>query len=99
MGFGSPNKEIIKHYKTDYDNLVEIKNAYILPNFQKYGIGSMLFETLKNEIRKRGSTSFVLDSGFQSAQQYWRDKLGDPIVTKKNFWNDGTDYMIWHSEV
>lgn len=38
--------------------------------------------------------AFVLDSGFISAQVYWKKKLGEPVVVVKNYRGDGTDYLI-----
>lgn len=99
MGFGSPGKEIRKNYMIDFENIPEIKNAYILPDFQRKGLGTQLFEKLKDVLVERGIKEFVLDSGFVSAQVYWKKKLGKPVVLVKNYWGDGTDYLIWHSNL
>lgn len=99
IGFGSPSKEIRKNYKIDFENIPEIKNAFILPEFQRNGIGTQLFEKLIEVLKEKGIEEFVLDSGFTSAQVYWKKKLGNPIVTAKNYWGDGTDYLIWHKSL
>lgn len=99
MGFGNPNKEIRKNYKINFEKVPEIKNAFILPNFQRNGIGTQLFQKLEKRLEEKGFEEFVLDSGFASAQVYWKKKLGNPIVVVKNYWGDGTDYLIWHAKL
>jgi|ERR1700722_17972125 len=99
MGFGNPNKEIRKNYKINFKKIPEIKNAFILPQFQRNGIGTKLFKKIIETLKKKKFEEFVLDSGFTSAQIYWKKKLGNPTVVVKNYWNDGTDYLIWHSKL
>lgn len=99
MGFGNPSKEILKNYKISFENIPEIKNAFILPDFQKNGIGTQLFKNIKKVLEEKGVKEFVLDSGFASAQIYWKKKLGNPVVVVKNYWRDGTDYLIWHTKL
>lgn len=98
MGFGDPSKEIRKSYKINFENIPEIKNAFILPAFQRRGIGTQLFENLKKVLQEKGVKEFVLDCGFVSAQMYWKKKLGNPVVVVENYWGDGTDYLIWHTK-
>jgi ribosomal protein S18 acetylase RimI-like enzyme len=99
MGFGIPSKDIKKNYTINLDGIPEIKNAYVLPEYQKQGIGTKLFEHLKKILQERGYKEFILDSGFTSAQVYWKKKLGEPVVVVKNYWGDGTDYIIWHTQL
>lgn len=99
IGFGVPNTEIKKNYTIDYTRIPEIKSSFILPDFQGQGIGTALYNQLLQMLKKRNFTEFVLDSGFAYGQIFWKHKLGEPKIIKKNFWGDGTDYMIWHKKL
>lgn len=46
-------------------------------------------------MRKKDIESACLDCGFKSAQLFWKKVIGEPSITKKNFWGPGNDYMIW----
>ncbi|KKU88596.1 MAG: hypothetical protein UY18_C0011G0005 [Microgenomates group bacterium GW2011_GWF2_47_9] len=100
IGIGKVNEDITKNYPaTLLTNEVEVKNVYVLPNFQSRGIGSMLFAEAVEELKKRKIEYFYLDSGFKLAQNYWKHKLGEPTVVKKNYFDQSEHYMIWKCEV
>lgn len=97
IAYGQVGQEIKKYYRGNLQNTVEIKSAYILPNFQRQGIGTLLFKSILKQLQMQQPRieQICLDSGYTMAQQFWQCKLGKPILTVKNRWGEGEDYMIW----
>lgn len=96
IAYGPPNSDIKKYYKDDLKNIPEIKSVYIAPEYQGKGIGTKLFDEMIKVLRKKGFSEFCLDSGYPKAQQFWKNKLGNPVKIVFDRWDAGNDYMIWH---
>lgn len=100
IGSGSLNQEILSNLdKSPAQSAIEIKNVYVDPDFQGMGIGTRLFQKMLHHLKKEGVTEFYLDSGFALAQKYWSKKLGQPLVTKSDYYGKGNHYMIWKCSV
>lgn len=93
--FGSVNKIIRAHLDIDVKTTPEIKSVYVLPEFQRMGIGSKLFKQILIELRAHSYKRFCLDSGFRSAQEYWKQKLGEPTIILPDYWDKSAHHMIW----
>ncbi len=98
ISYGTPNKRIHENINVENSKVPEIRSVYILPGFQKKGIGSLLLQELIVELNKKGFNSFYLECGFKKAQYYWKNKLGDPICHLKDYWGIKEDHMIWFCE-
>ena len=59
-----------------YEAAAEIREIYILPEFQKQGIGTKLFESVLDEIRKLGYKSLLLYCPWESKGVDFFLKLG-----------------------
>ena len=77
------------------DGLCEIGTVFVLPSYQKRGIGSLLFNTMLLTLQTRGITEFCLDSGYTNAQAIWKKKFGKPDYLLKDYWSVGCHHMIW----
>lgn len=68
-----------------YDAAAEIREIYILPEFQRKGIGTQLFEKALEEVKKLGFTSLVLYCPWESKGLTFFLKMGGEkkeLITK-----------------
>jgi len=95
-----PVSEIIRTNIAKIDkNELEIGCTYIHPDYQKMGIGKKLFDMIIDEMKKNGKSQYYLCSGFESSQQYWKSKLGNPIYIVENIWGIGKHEIIWKVDI
>lgn len=99
IAYGKPSADIEKYYPEKPENIPEIKSLYVLPEYQRKGVGTKLLGEIMNVLQKNGLKEFCLDSGYPKAQQFWTKKLGKPIIRIYNRWGAGNDYLIWHYTV
>ncbi|EEK78676.1 N-acetyltransferase [Bacillus cereus] len=78
-----------------FKELYEIGTVFILPEYQRKGIGSLLLNTMFLTLLSRGITEYCLDSGYKNAQSIWTKKFGKPSYILKDYWGDSNDHMIW----
>ncbi|MDM5438951.1 GNAT family N-acetyltransferase [Bacillus hominis] len=76
-------------------DLYEIGTVFILPEYQRKGIGSLLLNAMFLTLLGKGITDFCLDSGYKNAQKIWKKKFGEPIYALKDYWGESSDHMIW----
>ncbi|MBH8597045.1 GNAT family N-acetyltransferase [Thermoactinomyces sp. CICC 10523] len=75
--------------------LPEIGTVFVHPDYQRQGIGTLLFNVMILTLINKGINEFCLDSGYPNAQKIWRKKLGEPDYLLKDYWGLGHDHMIW----
>jgi len=78
---------------------VEIGSLYVAPLSQGRGIGRLVFEELKGQIRATGRHQAFLDSGYPSSQSYWRKQLGEPHRDTESPFGPAFRYQIWRVEL
>ncbi|MFJ8353828.1 GNAT family N-acetyltransferase [Bacillus paramycoides] len=78
-----------------FKNLYEIGTVFVLPEYQRKGIGSLLLNAMYLTLLSRGITEYCLDSGYKKAQSIWTKKFGKPSYVLKNYWGESSDHMIW----
>ncbi|MEH7255021.1 GNAT family N-acetyltransferase [Neobacillus niacini] len=93
--FGPASELIQVCTNGEMGNLVEVGTVFVLPNYQRQGIGNQLIHEMLQTLNTRGIKEFCLDSGYQNAQNIWKKKFGDPDYLLKNYWGQGQDHMIW----
>ena len=76
-------------------DLYEIGTVFILPEYQRKGIGSLLLHAMHLTLLSRGITEYCLDSGYKKAQSIWTKKFGEPSYVLKDYWGKSSDHMIW----
>ncbi|CAM4165117.1 GNAT family N-acetyltransferase [Bacillus paramycoides] len=76
-------------------NLYEIGTVFVLPEYQRKGIGSLLLNAMYLTLLSRGITEYCLDSGYKKAQSIWTKKFGEPSYILKDYWGESSDHMIW----
>ncbi|TPV42243.1 GNAT family N-acetyltransferase [Bacillus dicomae] len=76
-------------------DLYEIGTVFILPEYQRKGIGSLLLNAMFLTLLSKGITEFCLDSGYKKAQSIWKKKFGEPNYVLKDYWGESSDHMIW----
>ncbi|MEM9548573.1 MAG: GNAT family N-acetyltransferase, partial [Bacteroidota bacterium] len=94
IAYGKPSKLVSINVNSELTGIPEIKSLYILPSFQKRGVGSLLFAEIITELRTRTS-HYCLDCGYTKSQNFWKKKLGEPQYILKDYWSEGNDHMIW----
>lgn len=91
-----PASELIHHCTNGaLKDVYEIGTAFVLPIYQKRGIGNLLLNVMFLTLQNRGITKFCLDSGYTDAQKIWKKKFGEPDYLLKGYWGEGCDHMIW----
>ncbi|OHX31493.1 GNAT family acetyltransferase [Bacillus mycoides] len=76
-------------------DLYEIGTVFVLTEYQRKGIGSLLLNAMFLTLLGKGITEFCLDSGYKNAQKIWKKKFGEPIYVLKDYWGESSDHMIW----
>lgn len=91
-----PSSELI-HVCTDgvLKDLVEIGTVFVLPDYQRQGVGNRLLNEMVRTLHNREIEEFCLDSGYGNAQKIWKKKFGEPDYLLKDYWGKGQDHMIW----
>ncbi len=97
--YGPANAIIRDNLSVDFAHTPEIKSVYVLPEYQRQGIGTQLVNAILAELRREHITDFCLDSGYKSAQRYWTNRLGEPQVTLSDYWGTDAHHMIWRCRV
>jgi len=96
---GQANDVIKKHLKLDYKITPEIKSVYVVPKYQRKGIGRMLFENIIRLLKDMGILEFCLDCGFTKSQNAWRHIIGEPTIVLYDHYGKYAHHMIWHRRV
>ncbi|HFK1762939.1 GNAT family acetyltransferase [Bacillus wiedmannii] len=76
-------------------DLYEIGTVFVLPEYQRKGIGNVLLNAMYITLLSRGITEYCLDSGYKKAQSIWTKKFGEPSYVLKDYWGESSDHMIW----
>ena len=93
--YGPASKLIQDCTNGDLGNLVEVGTVFVLPDYQRQGVGNKLLAEMLLTLKGRGILEFCLDSGYKTAQTIWKKKFGDPDYLFKDYWGQGQDHMIW----
>ncbi|EJS68445.1 N-acetyltransferase [Bacillus wiedmannii] len=78
-----------------FKDLYEIGTVFVLPEYQRNGIGKLLLNAMYITLLSRGITEYCLDSGYKKAQSIWTNKFGEPSYVLKDYWGESSDHMIW----
>ncbi|MDX5475067.1 MAG: GNAT family N-acetyltransferase [Bacillaceae bacterium] len=97
--FGPASDLICECTKNKFKGLVEVGTVFVLPNYQKNGIGNLLLNKMYSTLHNKGIEEFCLDSGYSNAQKIWKKKYGKPDYWLKDYWGKGHDHMIWKIRV
>ncbi|MEL7123358.1 MAG: GNAT family N-acetyltransferase [Bacteroidota bacterium] len=95
IAYGRPSKLLLNTIKEELMGIPEIKSVYILPEFQRTGIGNFLFTEIKTMLKKSQISQYCLDCGYTKSQKYWKKRLGEPQYLLKDYWSKNNDHMIW----
>ncbi|MFI8687022.1 GNAT family N-acetyltransferase [Rossellomorea sp. NPDC077527] len=79
--------------------LFEIGTVFVHPEYQRRGIGTLLFNIMLLTFQSKGIDEFCLDSGYSTSQKVWTRKLGDPDYCLKDYWGEGSGHMIWKRNI
>jgi GNAT superfamily N-acetyltransferase len=96
ISYGPCGEAICECSKGSLNDVGEVGTLYILPEYQKKGIGTLLLNSIFTVLMSRGIKEYCLDSGYKTAQQIWRRKFGEPVIVVKDYWAKGFDHYIWH---
>jgi len=96
VAYGAQTPKINKHIEEQFKNVLEIKNLYILPEYQKMGLGKKLFLTACENLLKNNYSHFMLYSSFKTGQTYWQKMLGEPY---KTIFDSSITRKVWLQEI
>jgi GNAT superfamily N-acetyltransferase len=95
-----PASDLIKNCTNNaYKGLMEIGTVFVLPGFQRNGVGNLLLKEIYYTLQQKEIEEFCLDSGYKSAQRIWKKKFGEPEYLLQDYWDIGFDHMIWRVKV
>lgn len=95
IAFGAVTQTLQENFPEARENAYEIKHMLVLPQYQSMGIGTMLFTSILSDLKKNGTITYYLDSGFKTAQKYWTNRIGLPTVVLQDLFGPGQDFMLW----
>ncbi|WP_410982702.1 GNAT family N-acetyltransferase [Bacillus cereus] len=97
--FGPSSKLINSCTDGALKDLYEVGTVFVLPNYQRRGIGNLLLNVVLLTLLSRGIKEFCLDSGYTNAQKIWKKKFGEPNFLLKDYWGEACDHMIWRKRI
>ncbi|MBP9700400.1 GNAT family N-acetyltransferase [Candidatus Woesebacteria bacterium] len=95
ISFGAVTETLKEYFPEAGENSFEIKHLLVLPEYQTQGIGTTLFTSIVNELKKRKAVTYFLDSGFKTAQEYWTKRIGKPTLVLNDYFGKGQNFMLW----
>lgn len=93
--YGPASNLICNCTNNTYSELKEVGTVFVLPDYQRMGVGNLLLKTMVNTLQSKGIEEFCLDSGYISSQKIWIKKFGKPNYLLRDYWDKGFDHMIW----
>lgn len=99
IAYGPCSSLLIDCTDGKYKDMGEIGTVFILPDYQKKGIGTLLLNVMLSSLQSQHIKEFTLDSGYSQAQKVWKKKLGEPTVLLKDYWGEDADHMVWHCKL
>lgn len=96
---GTPHEIIRNHFEQELWQLPELKSVYVLPNFQKLGLGKALFKSCLKHLITNQLDEFFLAGGYSGSIVYWKKVLGLPSLILKDHWGPKQDHCIWRCQV
>ncbi|WDV44196.1 GNAT family N-acetyltransferase [Clostridiaceae bacterium M8S5] len=97
--YGNPNDLIIECTNGKLQDIPEIGTVYVHPDYQSKGIGSMMIDAILKEMKSKDINKFCMDSGYKTAQKVWCKKFKYPEYYLIDYWDEGSDHMIWNLNV
>ncbi len=97
--FGPASELICDCTNNNFKELLEVGTVFILPDYQRLGVGNLLLNKMYSTLQNKGIGKFCLDSGYINAQKIWKKKFGEPDYWLKGYWGKGYDHMIWKIRV
>lgn len=95
----SNNDFIVSNLEQDLAWVQEITSVYVLPEFQKKGVGSTLLNAILVTLLHKWVRAICLDWGYVQSQKVWTKKFGKPDFVSKNHFGEWLDYMIWYRSI
>lgn len=99
IGCGGASDLVRQHLTVNFARVPEIKSVYVLPDYQRSGVGSELFRAMLLTLRREQVDEFCLDCGYRKSQWFWQKLIGDPTITLHHHWGDNAHHMIWRRSV
>lgn len=90
-----PIKLALKKLKKSEESMVEVMASYVELSFQRKGIGTKLFNSILEKIKKDDYKYFSLTTGYKKGLKFWSKKLGKPDIILKNYFGEGVHFWVW----
>ena len=95
VSYGPCGEDIMACSQGVLAHLGELGSLYVLPDHQNQGIGSWLIQTVAQDLMTLGIDQFVLDSGYRTAQERWKQKFGVPWIEIQDYWGPNMPHCVW----
>ena len=100
IGHSDPGKSIrmaLEKLPGDFSSLQEIVSVYVHPDHQERGLGTMMFEEMKDHLHKAGIKYLAVSSGYEGGILFWQKKLGSATIVLPDYYY-GYPAYIWIKE-
>lgn len=88
-----------KNLTADLTGIPEITSAYVLPDFQGKGIGSLLFNAILLVLTVKQVRGICMDGGYQKSIRFWTRKIGAPDTVLEDYWGEGLHHVFWYRDM
>lgn len=92
--YGPVNCDILGTIEAAKDAL-EVKGVYVHPDYQRQGVGRLLYHSIVSSLANEDVDCFYLDCGYSTSQKFWESELGEASYIIENKWGKGAHYKIW----
>lgn len=99
IAYGLVSETINSITQFDSNDISEIKSAYILPEYQNKGVGTILLNCILISMMQAGIKEFCLYTGFEKGLSFWKRKFGNPDIIAKDYFDIDENCYIWHKKI
>jgi tRNA(Arg) A34 adenosine deaminase TadA/ribosomal protein S18 acetylase RimI-like enzyme len=95
----SQKDALLKSKIKNWEDIVEISMCYVLPEYQKKGIGKKLLIYCLNYISNLPQSKYFLYSGYPISIKVWRKLLGREVTIIPKYFPDKQDCYVWYGDI